>query len=61
MYNISGGQKCSYTAGMKNITGAITFLKEELELQKEAMRKAELEAEKAHSQIKALCEAFDAR
>ena len=69
MYDISGGQKRSYTVGMKNLTGAITFLKEaveaknkiELELQKEAVRRAEIEAEKAQSQIRALREARDAR
>jgi hypothetical protein len=69
MYDISAGQKRSYTAGMKNLTGAIVFLKEaveakhqaELEFQKEAKRKAEIEAEKAQSQIKALREVRDAR
>ena len=69
MYDISAGQKRSYTAGMKNLTGAIVFLKEaveakhqaELEFQKEAKRKAEIEAEKAQSQIKALREVRDTR
>jgi len=69
MYDISAGQKRSYTAGMKNLTGAIVFLKEaveakhqaELEFQKEAKRKAEIEAEKAQSQIKALREVRETR
>lgn len=69
MYDISAGQKRSFTAGMKNLVGAITFLKEavdiklkaELELQKEAVRRAENEAEKAQSQIKALREVRDNR
>ena len=62
MYDITGGQKRSFTVGMKNLVRAITFLSKEvssrqkvtLELQAKAARQAEDEKEKALSQIQAL-------
>jgi hypothetical protein len=62
MYDITGGQKRSFTVGMKNLVRGITFLAKEVNSRQEAMleqqakaaRKAEDEREKALSQIQAL-------
>ncbi len=69
LYDISAGQKCSYTTGMKNLVRSIDFLTKAvanqhqatLALQVEATRQADDEREKALSQFNALRAAQDDR